>query len=111
VVGTRRLLLIGGTASIVGEDSIHPRDASAQLNETLTNLTTLISAAQNGTESPHGSLGRICDLRIHITRSQDAAAVHATIRARCPGVARTEFVLARLCRPELLVEIEGVAEI
>jgi len=46
VVAGRRLLLIGGTASIVGEDSQHCGDVAGQLTETLTNLEALIGAAQ-----------------------------------------------------------------
>jgi hypothetical protein len=41
----RALLLIGGTASIVGEDSLHEGDAGAQLEETLKNLEALIDTA------------------------------------------------------------------
>ena len=110
-IGRRRLLLIGGTASIVGEDSVHRRDASAQMSETLTNLATLISTAGNHAESPSASLSRIRDMRVYVTRSQDAAAIGTALAARCSGVAHTEMALSRLCRPELLVEIEGIAEI
>src|SRR6185503_5831087 len=34
----RRMLLIGGTASIVGEESRHPGDLTAQVGELLINL-------------------------------------------------------------------------
>jgi enamine deaminase RidA (YjgF/YER057c/UK114 family) len=51
VLGDRRLLLIGGTASIVGEDSTHIGDVSAQLDETLHNLAALVSAASLRSES------------------------------------------------------------
>jgi len=37
--------------------------------------------------------------------------VRGQLAARCPNAYRIEIVRARLCRPELLVEIEGVAEI
>lgn len=95
----RGLLLIGGTASIVGEDSRHAQDVEAQLEEALTNLAALTP------------LGRIVDLRCYVVRPEDGELVSATLLARCPAAARTELALARLCRPELLVEIEGVAEL
>ena len=42
----RRSLLIGGTASVVGEDSRHPRNLDAQLEETLLNMEALVRTAR-----------------------------------------------------------------
>jgi chorismate lyase/3-hydroxybenzoate synthase len=110
-VNGRRVLLIGGTASIVGEDSLHVGHVAAQLSETLCNLATLVSAARGVPETPDGALGRITDMRVYITRETDAPLVLAALRDRCPNADRVEVALTRLCRPELLVEIEGVADI
>jgi chorismate lyase/3-hydroxybenzoate synthase len=108
----RRLLLIGGTASILGEDSVHIGDVGAQLDETLENLTALISAARGGPSlAARDALCRIRDMRVYIRRDEDAALVDAALRQRCPDTGHVELVTARLCRPELLVEIEGVAEV
>jgi chorismate lyase/3-hydroxybenzoate synthase len=107
----RHLLLIGGTASIVGEDSVHIGDVGAQIDETLNNLATLVAAAAGAGEPSAMPLARINDLRIYITRPGDASLIGAAVRRRCPGATRIEMATARLCRPELLVEIEGVAEI
>ena len=110
-VGARRLLLIGGTASVIGEDSVHVGDVAAQLEETLENMGTLIAGACGDAVSPRLALDRIADLRVYITRGCDAPLIAGTIRSSCPGAARMELAVARLCRPELLVEIEGVAGI
>lgn len=105
-----RRLLVGGTASIVGEDSQHEHDVDAQLDETLSNLAALIDAAVEAPESRH-PLSRLFDLRVYVAREQDAAPIRAELGARCASATRIELALANLCRPELLVEIEGVAEL
>ena len=109
-VNGRRRLLVGGTASIVGEDSAHLNDVGAQLEETLRNLEALIDAATGQKESGC-ALARLIDLRVYVSRAEDAPSIHAELTARCPRASRIELVIARVCRPELLLEIEGVAEI
>ena len=106
----RRLLILGGTASVVGEDSMHIGDVQAQLEETFCNLGTLVSTARRNPEASTQTLARMTDLRVYLTPNQSATAVHAAVQARCPR-ARIELATAVLCRPELLVEIEGVAQI
>jgi chorismate lyase / 3-hydroxybenzoate synthase len=107
--GERRLL-VGGTASIVGEDSMHEGDVDAQLEETLRNLEALIGAALD--DSHAGSpLDRLLDLRVYVARVEDVAAIRSALTARCPRAERIEIAIARVCRPELLVEIEGVADL
>jgi chorismate lyase/3-hydroxybenzoate synthase len=109
-VNGRRMLLIGGTASIVGEDSHHDGDVGAQTEETLSNLEALIEAARGGAE-PGTALSRMIDLRVYVARPQDVIAIRSALAARCPGSAHVELTIARVCRPELLVEIEGVAHL
>lgn len=106
----RPRLLIGGTASIVGEDSLHVGNVSAQLEETFCNLATLVATARATDEPSCVSLSRITDIRVYVTRGEDGPAIRAAVRARCPNAARIEMAIARLCRPELMVEIEGVAD-
>ena len=110
-VNGHRWLLIGGTASVVGEDSLHDRNAGAQLDETLANLAALIRAACQVREEDIAALDRLVDLRVYIVRPEDAPMIHSVIRKRCRRAAHIELTAARLCRTDLLVEIEGVAEI
>jgi chorismate lyase/3-hydroxybenzoate synthase len=111
-IDARSLLLIGGTASIVGEDSLHPGDAGAQLCETLRNIEALIHAAAGGGDGAESEpLDRLKDVRVYVARPEDAAPVRRVLTTTCAGAGRVELTIARVCRPELLVEIEGVAEI
>jgi hypothetical protein len=49
-------------------------------------------------------------LRVHVREAADAPAVRALVDELAPHVTDVELVQAPLCRRELLVEIEGVAE-
>jgi chorismate lyase/3-hydroxybenzoate synthase len=109
-VNGQRRLLVGGTASIVGEDSLHVDDVDRQLEETLKNLEALIDAAAEGS-APGAALGRLLDLRVYVARQEDSPAIRAVLNARCPRAERIELTIARVCRPELLVEIEGIADL
>lgn len=102
-------LLIGGTASIRGEDTMHADDAEAQLEETLRNLAALIDSAL--TVKDDQPLARLDSLRVYHHPQVSVVALQPLLRQRIPGSAEIEFCPATLCRPGLLVEIEGCARL
>jgi hypothetical protein len=107
-------LLVGGTASIVGEDSRHERDARLQALETFANLTWLVDHARRcaGVDATAvDPLHVFTDLRVYLARSEDATLVRDLVVERFVALRSIEYAQADLCRRELLVEIEGVAEI
>jgi chorismate lyase/3-hydroxybenzoate synthase len=108
-VAGRVLLMLGGTASILGEDSVHIGDASAQVAETLENMAAVISTAAAREEPASHALARLVEIRVYLSPDADQHAILAELRARLAAGIRMEAWIARLCRPELLVEIEGVA--
>jgi chorismate lyase / 3-hydroxybenzoate synthase len=111
-------LLVGGTASIVGEDSQH-RDATRQTLETFENLAHLVGHARerlecggadaNAEASLDDPLHAFTDLRVYIVRDADADVVRELVTARFLSLDSVEYARADLCRRELMVEIEGVA--
>jgi chorismate lyase/3-hydroxybenzoate synthase len=114
-----RRLLVGGTASIVGEESAHQGDLGAQIAETLANLSILLAAAWDGAsrggikdhaEDPR-RLTAFSELRVYFVRDRDLQEIRRAVARAFPGLAEPEFVRADLCRRELLVEMEGVAEL
>jgi hypothetical protein len=54
------------------------------------------------------ALAALTDVRAYVVRQDHATAVRDMLERACTD-ARVELTLARICRPELLVEIEGVA--
>jgi chorismate lyase/3-hydroxybenzoate synthase len=106
-------ILIGGTASVRGEDSVHFDDLAQQLEETFVNLAALVSAAStgsNGSGAGHrSSLARYRELRAYIPDESSFEQVIAAIAVAFPKLQRLELLRADLCRSELLIEIEGIA--
>jgi enamine deaminase RidA (YjgF/YER057c/UK114 family) len=96
-------VLVGGTASIRGEDTTHRGDLPAQARETFDNMAALVRAA--GADG----LAAFESLRVYYVHEADRTVVERVTRAAFPQVAAIEYVKADLCRPDLLVEIEGVA--
>ena len=111
-VSGRSILLIAGTASIVGEESMHQGDVVSQLNETLRNIGAVINSARR-VSGPAGrdACARLLHLRAYVTGDDVARRVRRRLAACCPRARTVEVLRAQICRPELLLEIEGVAEI
>jgi chorismate lyase/3-hydroxybenzoate synthase len=127
--GRRSWLLVGGTASVRGEESFHAGDLYGQLEETLRNLAALVESAE-AREPAAGSpeaggdggrvmpaaelerlLGRYRQLRVYHARREQGGEIEDELRRRLGSEVLLEMVAADLCRPELLVEIEGLAEL
>ena len=96
-------ILVGGTASIRGEETMHRGDLPAQARETFDNMTALVQAA--GAEG----LAAFESVRVYYVHEADRTVVERMTQAAFPHLATIEYVKADLCRPDLLVEIEGVA--
>lgn len=94
-------LAISGTAAVVGHASAHEDDLEAQLEETLTNLESLLASAgmRSGfdTQSP---------LKAYVRQATDAAHVRDFLQRRLPGVP-VLLLHGDICRQELLVELDG----
>ena len=118
-------LLIGGTAAVRGEDSLHPEDLDAQLHETLVNLAAVTRAALSSEAPSAGSrtpgaapegraltpLRAFESVRVYYVRPEDRQRIADVLRRRLPDGTEIELRHAELCRPELLVEIEAVADL
>lgn len=108
-------VLVAGTASVVGEDSCHPYDLNQQLDETYRNLATvLVSVCDDAvSKSPDDDVTALLrcyqSVRVYIRHQHDFERIAASVRSTMSTLSEIEFVLADICRPELLVEIEGVA--
>jgi enamine deaminase RidA (YjgF/YER057c/UK114 family) len=109
--GNYATIFISGTASIVGQETRHQGDAVAQTHETLENIAALISEenfARHGLTGLGCSLAGLALARVYLKRPED----YAKIRAVCEehlGELPVIYAVADICRPELLVEIEGIA--
>lgn len=105
------LLLVSGTASVVGHETAHPGELDAQLDELTVNLTTLLrhGARRLGRPAVEGFHEESL-LRAYVRRAADWPRVRDRLAATWPG-ARVAGLRGDVCRRELLVEIEAVTRI
>lgn len=102
---------ISGTASIVNSETVHPGDVGKQTEQTLTNIERLIDAenfSRLGWPDAGATLGDLAKIRVYVKRPED----YLTCREVCErrlGRIPAIYAVADVCRPDLLVEIEGVA--
>ncbi|MDB5324496.1 MAG: hypothetical protein JWM57_65, partial [Phycisphaerales bacterium] len=94
-----RVLLVSGTAAITGEDTVAPDDLPRQLALTLDHLAALA-----------GDLRAYRSVRAYVPRRDDVTAVIAYLSARLSSDCDIRPIVTDLCRPELRVEIEGIAD-
>ena len=74
------------------------------------NLEALIRTADKHSNG-RAALHRLVDLSVYVTVPAEAERVRRVIAHRCPRARHVAVALAQVCRPELLVEIEGIAEL
>jgi enamine deaminase RidA (YjgF/YER057c/UK114 family) len=110
-LGDWTLTFISGTASIVTAESRHLDQVEQQTHETLDNIETLISPEnfrRHGFPDLGMTLGDLVLARVYLKRAEDYGRVRAICRERL-GELPAIYAVCGLCRPELLVEIEGIA--
>ncbi len=97
-------LMLSGTASIVGNASLHGGDVAAQTTETLRNMRVLV----HGDE--HQSLrGHMAATKVYLRHPADLSVVRSLLISELGPSAPVLYLHADICRPELLVEIEGIS--
>lgn len=100
-------IFISGTAAIKGEHSNFSDNAVEQAAETMEIMDRLtatdnIPAANNGAQYDL--------LRVYVKRESDIPATRTYMEQHYPAVPK-HYLVADVCRPELLIEIEGTAHI
>jgi enamine deaminase RidA (YjgF/YER057c/UK114 family) len=101
------MLLISGTASIIGHQTMHPSDVVAQTRESLANISVLLEqAVRAGTRTPFTLDDLLC--RVYIRHAEDYPLVRAELEQQAPAI-RAVYLQSDICRLDLLVEIEALA--
>jgi enamine deaminase RidA (YjgF/YER057c/UK114 family) len=111
VAGGCATIFVSGTASITASETRYVGDIRGQTGQTLDNIAALISGDNLGRHGLRGFGATLDDMalvRVYVKRQEDYAAAREVCRARL-GEVPTIFSIADVCRPELLVEIEGIA--
>ena len=115
------MIFVSGTASIIDSESQHIEDPVKQTELTLDNIAALIDGQnldKHGLSIPEGGKrvqpGFACGLdnlecvRVYVKRPAELELIRQVCERRLPKIP-TLYTIADVCRPELLVEIEGIA--
>jgi chorismate lyase/3-hydroxybenzoate synthase len=104
------ILLLAGTASVIGEKTTHAGDLQGQFEQTIELLEWLIGRAnleEQGIDAGFG-IEEIRNLIVYYTCRRDRHRLEKLLSDRLPGSIKIEIMHRSLCRQDLLVEIEGV---
>lgn len=101
------LLFVSGTASIVGHRTQHAGDVRAQTRETVQNLETLVAQA-NLAAGREAFSTRALRYKAYLRNAADLAVVAAEVDTALKPGRPVVYLLADICRSDLLVEIEAV---
>ena len=110
LLGDSLKIFVSGTAGITDSESRHENDPVGQTELTLDNIAALISGDNLQKHGINGFSPGLADLavaRVYVKRIDDYDAIRSVCERRCPNTPIL-FTVADVCRPELLVEIEGV---
>jgi hypothetical protein len=114
----RSTLLVGGTASIRGEKTMYEEDLGAQTKETLLNLNALVAAGCKQPYDPDSiqrgklnHLHRFRHLRVYFRDSPPTESSVENLLGHFPRLESLEIAQADVCRPGLVIEIEGAASL
>jgi chorismatase len=103
-------LYLSGTASVIGHATAHPGDLAKQCDTTLENIHHLLTAspANNG-ETP--TLKDLRMVKVYVRDENDIPFVRERCAQAFVPSARIQFLNVDICRADLLLEIEGIADI
>lgn len=111
LLDTGRVLVVSGTASIVGHETRHAGDPAAQARETVANLHAVVDAANARAAARFDA--RELEAVIYVRHPEHVGAIRAVLDADLGAGSRTVrdavWLQADICRSDLLLEIEGHA--
>jgi enamine deaminase RidA (YjgF/YER057c/UK114 family) len=111
LVGNHVITWVSGTASVVNSQSCYLGDIEKQTEQAISNIERLIAPenfAFHGLRGAGATLGDLAKIRVYLKRREDFERCKAICDRRF-GPVPAIYAVADICRPELLVEIEGAA--
>lgn len=100
------LLMISGTASIVGHATQHAGDVRRQLDEIFSNIEALMARAHQADVSLPADFTRGTLIKAYVRHAADAPLVERTLAGRLPPGAPYLILEGDVCRADLLIELD-----
>ncbi len=106
------LLLVSGTASIVGHETLYLGNVERQLKQTLVNIERLLRHVEDkvGSVANLAKSAQLTHLKVYVRHASDALVIEQYLNGHYPEV-ELLMLEADVCRAELLVEIEAIASL
>lgn len=104
-------LFVSGTASILGEETAHVDDIARQTLEALRNIDVLVGSDNLGRHGVSGDGYTVRDLdqvKVYVRDPEHLPAVRDICTKVFYSDSKIAYFNVKVCRPDLLVEIEGV---
>ncbi|MEW2119040.1 FkbO/Hyg5 family chorismatase [Streptomyces sp. NPDC005474] len=108
----RGKVFVSGTASIVGHETVHVGDVRAQTHTALENIGLLIgpdNLSDYGIPHTYG-LSDLRRAKVYVRHAEDVPAVREICSKLLPDDGDVVYLHADVCRGDLLMELEGVAD-
>ncbi len=105
----QELLLLSGTASILGHETIHIGDVAQQTQETVRNIQAVLDQANLHTQSSTEYQLQDLQLRAYVRHAKDIDVVRSIVNASMKSSTQVLYLNADICRQDLDIEIEGIA--
>jgi chorismate lyase/3-hydroxybenzoate synthase len=100
------LLLISGTASIVGHRSQHAGNVQRQMNEIFSNLDSLLTRARAHSPGLPPRFAGNTLIKAYLRDAADLAFVEQQLRERLPTGTPLLVLVGDICRGDLLIELD-----
>ena len=104
-------IFVSGTASITNSETRWVGDVGRQTEQTLDNIAALVghdNLARHGLAGAGVELKDLAGVRVYVKRRENYSLVRSVCESRL-GSMPAVYVVADVCRPDLLVEIEALA--
>jgi chorismatase len=104
-------LFVSGTASILGDDTVHVDDVAQQTEETLRNIEALVGGdnlRRHGVAGAGYDVKDLDQVKVYVRDAEHLPVVRSICASTLPGDTDISYFNVAVCRPDLLVEIEGV---
>lgn len=107
--GDENKLILSGTASIVGHQTLHSGEPEKQLEETLRNIDALIHHDLVLARQQHAA--RFNNVKVYIRHPDDLPKVKAQVVEYFGDQVPILYLHGDICRSDLLLEIEGICDL
>jgi len=101
---------ISGTASVVGHETLHEGNVLNQMEETLKNIEALITSVRVIHQQPIRDLTGLSLMKVYIRYLEHYEIIKKAISQRVGNEMSVIYLQGDICRSNLLLEIEAIAE-